>query len=367
MVQKILAYERSADFGPWRRQVNLLAGTGGFGPLADGAIEAAARRVIAAGIPPAYATRITYGNWRSPYCPDPCRFRQSTVESLSEGSLCWVYVGHAGHRSLAGLEVPGGLYAGLDIADLEQLRGRHAAPIACLLACHTGAFDAPEDCLAEGMLAAPGGPVAVICGSQVTMPYSMAVLGTELLAEIFERRPATIGRAAVGRQAANGGAGERSELRSALDALAALFNPEAAEEELAEHLNLFNLLGRPAADAQNARAARRALPAARAGRRPARDRSGDTRGGPGDRGAGSAAQRAGISAPAAGRLYGARAAIRRICRERIAARTTRAWRLRTGCGAGAQTDYAAGSGPGAGHVRSARVHRGQPSVGRRFR
>ena len=31
MVGKILAYERSVDFGPWRRNVNLMAGLGGFG------------------------------------------------------------------------------------------------------------------------------------------------------------------------------------------------------------------------------------------------------------------------------------------------------------------------------------------------
>jgi hypothetical protein len=114
-----------------------------------------------------------------------------------------------------------------------------------LLACFTGAFDAPDDCLAEGLLAAPGGPVAVICGSHVTMPYSMAVLGTELLEEIFERRPATIGRALCAAKRRMVAPDERSETRRGLDALAALFNPEAAEDELAEHLHLFNLLGDP--------------------------------------------------------------------------------------------------------------------------
>ncbi len=107
MVQKILDYERNTDFGAWRRQINLLAGLGGFGPLADAAIEAAARRVISAGIPPEYALRITYGNWRSPFCPDPRRFRQTAIDSLNDGSLCWVYLGHAWPGRLADLHVGG--------------------------------------------------------------------------------------------------------------------------------------------------------------------------------------------------------------------------------------------------------------------
>ena len=44
------------------------------------------------------------------------------------------------------------------------------------------------------MLATPGAPVAVICGSRVTMPYAMAVLGTELLGQVFENRSETLGQ-----------------------------------------------------------------------------------------------------------------------------------------------------------------------------
>ncbi len=122
MVEKILAYERNADFGAWRRQVNVLAGVGGFGPWADAAIESAARRVISAGIPPAYAMRITYGNWRSPYCPEPSRFHQAAAESLSEGSLFWIYLGHAWPDRLADLHVPGAVYASLDRVDVQNAR-----------------------------------------------------------------------------------------------------------------------------------------------------------------------------------------------------------------------------------------------------
>jgi hypothetical protein len=245
IVEKILAYERSADFGSWRRQVNLLAGVGGFGPLADAAIETAAKRIVMAGVPPAFATRITYGSLRSPYCPDPRRFRSAAIESLNEGSLCWVYLGHAWPARLADLKVPGGSYPSLGRTDLDEVRCRHGAPFACLLSCYAGAFAGPEDCLAEAMLASPGAPVAVVGGSGVTMPYAMAVLGTELLDEFFQRATPTIGLALLQAKRRMVAPAEKSNTRQGLDALASLLNPGSLDEELVEHLYLFNLLGDP--------------------------------------------------------------------------------------------------------------------------
>ena len=124
-------------------------------------------------------------------------FAMRCRESLSEGSLCWIYVGHAWPHRLADVEVPGGSYASISRADMPLVRSRHGAPIACLLACYTAAFDHPDDCLAEEMLRAPGGPVAVVGGSRVTMPYAMAVLGCELMDEFFSADATTLGRALV--------------------------------------------------------------------------------------------------------------------------------------------------------------------------
>ncbi|HTU26150.1 MAG TPA: C25 family cysteine peptidase [Pirellulales bacterium] len=245
MVAKILAYERSTDFGTWRRNVNLVAGLGGFGMLADAAIETAARRIIVGGVPASFSTHVTYGNWRSPYCPNPVQYRQAVLDSLTEGSLCWIYVGHAWPHRLADVEVPGGRFASLSGDDMRQLRSQHGAPIACLLACYTGAFDRPEDCLAEDMLRAPGGPVAVLGGSRVTMPYAMAVLGCELMDEFFAGAPSTLGRAMVKAKQRMLGAATDGSTRQAIDAMAALLNPVDPREELVEHVWLFNLLGDP--------------------------------------------------------------------------------------------------------------------------
>ena len=100
LVQRIIDYETSRDFGPWRRQVHFVAGLGGFGAMADAVLEAAAKSLIGDGIPSAYATTMTYGSWQSPYCPDPRQFQQVTIERFNEGSLFWVYMGHGELRAV---------------------------------------------------------------------------------------------------------------------------------------------------------------------------------------------------------------------------------------------------------------------------
>lgn len=247
MVRKILDYEASADFGPWRRQVNFVAGLGGFGAVADTVMEAAAKSLIREGIPASYSTSMTYGSWQSPYCPDPRQFARVTMERLNEGSLFWVYIGHGQQRSVDEVHVPGAAFPILTSPDTAQLACRHGAPIACFLACYSGAFDQPRDCLCEEMLRSPGGPVAVICGSRVTMPYAMSVMGSELLRACFVERSETLGDAMLSAKRRMIRTDQPSRLRQSLDAAARMMSPTGGqlEAELAEHLDLFNLLGDP--------------------------------------------------------------------------------------------------------------------------
>ncbi|MBW3599549.1 MAG: peptidase C25, partial [Planctomycetes bacterium] len=192
-VQKIIAYETAASLGPWRRQVNFVAGVGGFGSMVDSVLESCTKRFLTEGIPTAYRTTVTYGSWRSPLCPDPRRFQHAALNRFNEGCLFWVYIGHGQRQGLDTVNTPAGRYPILSAADAIQLRAEQAPPIAVFLACYTGAFDGGRDCLAEEMLRSPGGPVAVLAGSRVTMPYAMAVLGANLMDEVFERRRPTIG------------------------------------------------------------------------------------------------------------------------------------------------------------------------------
>lgn len=248
MVDKILAYETCRDFGAWRRQVHFVAGLGGFGPVTDAVLEAAGKTLITGGIPAAFSTTMTYGSWQSPYCPDPRQFDRVTIGRLNEGSLFWVYIGHGHTQAVDVLRVPGGAYPILSSADAQRLACQHGAPIACFLSCYSGAFDQSRDCLAEELLRSRGGPVAVLCGTRVTMPCGMAVLGSELLDEFFHGRPATLGDLIVAAKRRTMQPKADSRQRAALDAIAKTFawaTGGDAQAERLEHLDLFHLLGDP--------------------------------------------------------------------------------------------------------------------------
>ncbi|MFV2070260.1 MAG: C25 family cysteine peptidase [Pirellulales bacterium] len=252
MVDKILAYEQRASSGPWRRRVNFVAGVGDFGPVLDTVIEAATRTFLTEGIPPSYATSMTYGSWRSPYCPDPRRFHHVALTRFNEGCLFWVYIGHGQRTFLDRVRVAGATYPILSTEDVGKLRRDGGAPIAIFLSCYSGAYDGRRDCLGEELIRAPQGPVAVLAGSRVTMPYAMAVLGNELMHEYFVSRRETLGQLilhAKRRMASTPPEESQTEIstRQRLDALATMFSPQPdrLEEERLEHVQLFNLLGDP--------------------------------------------------------------------------------------------------------------------------
>jgi hypothetical protein len=252
IVAKILAYEQSADFGPWRERVNFVAGVGGFSPILDTVVETVTSKLLTGGIPPAYETRMTYGSWRSPYCPDPRLFHAAAVERHNEGCLFWVYIGHGQSTQLDEVSIPGERFHIFDVRDCRELRSSGGSPIALMLACYTAAFDQPQDCLAEQMLKADGGPVAVYGGSRVTMPYAMAVMGTAMMGEYFHHQPATLGEAVLSAKRRTMARLDDPEHpvginRVLLDMVAALVSPNKDQliEERREHLHLFNLLGDP--------------------------------------------------------------------------------------------------------------------------
>lgn len=247
VVRKILDYEKSNDNGTWRRQINLVAGIGGFGGLVDSILEMATKKFLTDGIPASYNTTMTYGSWQSPFCPDPRLFHTVTSDRLNEGCLFWVYIGHGHRRHLDHVHVPGGAFPILDADGVNELRSVRGSPIALLLACYTGAFDQPSDCLAEEMLRAPGGPVAVICGSRVTMPYGMAVMSDAMMDELFTQKRATVGEVLLHAKRRMVSDDEPDDNRQMLDAIAAAISPakDHLREELIEHVSLFNLLGDP--------------------------------------------------------------------------------------------------------------------------
>ncbi len=248
LVARILDYERSDDFGPWRRRMNFVAGIGGLGLLTDFALETAARYFLTQEIPAPYEVTMTYGSWRSPFCPDPRLFQAVALKRLNEGCQFWVYLGHGQPFALDRVTVPRGDYPILSVDDVAKLDGGGRPPIVLMLSCYTGAFDAVEDCLAERMLGAEGGPIAVLAGSRMTMPYGNAVLATELLRTCLKQPCATLGEAVLqAKQGMMRSSGQDGTTRTVLDTLAAALSPAPVKlaAERREHVLLFNLLGDP--------------------------------------------------------------------------------------------------------------------------
>jgi hypothetical protein len=252
IVRKILAYETGLDQGAWRQRINFVAGVGGFGGLTDSVIETATKKLLTDGIPPTYQTSMTFGSWRSPFCPDPRQFHNTTLARHNEGCLFWVYLGHGQSTTLDRVSVPGGEFHIFNRDDCIKLKAEKAPPVAIMLACYTAAFDLPEDCLAEDMLRAAGGPVAIYGGSRVTMPYAMAVMGSEMLREYFGSRPATLGEVIKNAKRRMALPAEEMEglpntNRILLDGIASVISPtrKMLDQERREHLHLFNLIGDP--------------------------------------------------------------------------------------------------------------------------
>ena len=246
ITSKIIAYEQSNNVGPWRRRVNFIAGVGGFGVLADKILESTAKQFITDGIPSEFRTSMTQASWRSPYSPDPRQFQNQTIERMNQGCLAWIYLGHGRKRELDFYRVPDGGVPIFSSHEIPKVHVREGSPIAVFLSCYAGAFDAEPDCLAEELLINPGGPVAVIAGSNVTMPYAMTVMGNAMLHELFEEQRATLGEVLLyAKQELAKPTGDNPQ--GMIDKLAKVMSPDPhlLDEERAEHVRLFHLIGDP--------------------------------------------------------------------------------------------------------------------------
>ena len=255
VVSKILASDHSDDFGPWRGRVELVGGVGGFGMLIDATIESIARTIVTTSLPPSSRTGVLYGSPGHRFYPRGVFFRDAVTRRYNDGCRFWVYAGHGQVTaldhvpSLNGAAPPGPPV--LDAASVEALdRSDGAQSIALLLACFNGAVDAPPRCFAEAMLIDPGGPIAVIAGSRVTMPYGNSKLAMALVESVYRDRAETLGAAwasTTGRMVAPEKSDGAGAVDGLLDAVATMMHGEmaTADAERIEHASLYGLLGDP--------------------------------------------------------------------------------------------------------------------------
>lgn len=248
ITHKVIHYETESTYGEWRRRISFVACPGDFGGVIDTLLEQASRRLTTAGIPASFATTATYGSWRSPYCPDPRRFAEMTLNRLNEGSLFWIYIGHGHCRVVDRVKTPDNQrFPILRIEDTPTLQCQSGHPIAIFLACYTGQFDAKQDSLSEEMLRSAGGPVAIYSSTRVTMPYAMTVMGTEMMNAYFTERAETLGDLIVAAKRRMVEAPRTDSSSKSVDTLALMMNPlsQDLKAERLEHVHMFHLLGDP--------------------------------------------------------------------------------------------------------------------------
>ena len=246
-INRIIRYEGLPQSQMWQRRINLVAGIGGFGRLVDTVVENATRQILTDLIPAGYETSMTYGSWTSPFCPDPRRFAETAIGRFNQGCLFWVYCGHGQRDQLDRIMLPDQSHPILDSNNVRSLNCQQGSPIALCLSCYTGAHDGDDDSLAELMMRQPGGPVAIICGSRVTMPYAMSVLSVEMMNGYFRGDCETLGQLVLGAKQRMMQKPDDDKYRQSLHLLGSLLSPTGVtlDAECKEHLQLMQLIGDP--------------------------------------------------------------------------------------------------------------------------
>ncbi len=198
VLEKIKRYEALPATGLWRRRMTYVAGEGRFGPF-DRLLESLFIRFADEVLPAAFDLTMTYAKPGSPWCPPPSKVEQITLLRLTEGSLLFTYLGHGHAQGLDSMRVGGRRFPILRDDALKDLPANDRFPIALLACCSTGWFDlAPKEgrerkSLAESMLLAAHGPIAVVAGTRPTHPYGNAVIQKELTRMLVTMRGATLG------------------------------------------------------------------------------------------------------------------------------------------------------------------------------
>ena len=250
LVNRIIAHEQSDDFGVWRGNVQLTGGVGGFGFIADTAIESVTRTVVTNVLPTETRTSVVYASPGHRFFPVGESFTDAVLSRYQQGARFWVYAGHGQVTALDRVPRDASGTPVLDQDSVKRLRRpAGGCPIAVMLACYTGALDASEDSLAEEMLLCEGGPIAVFAGSRMTMPYGNATCTIGLIDGIFRQQLPRLGDAWLStlQEMQCETNPDPSTARAMIDALAGIISPRGTSlvDERREHMRLYNLIGDP--------------------------------------------------------------------------------------------------------------------------
>lgn len=244
MIEKILTYETSAPAGPWRRRVNMFASEGHFGAV-DDMLEDMFKKLVRNNVSPNFDLTMTYANPAMPYFFIPDRFGEKVIDRFNEGSLFMVYIGHGQHSRFDTVRWNGKKFPIMDSARVSEIDSGGRSPIVFIIACLTGDFDMPEDSIGEELLKSKTGPVGVFASSEISHPYSNAILSKDIAYFFLHERPVTVGEGIVRVKRAL--IKRFDEDRRAIDRLTGLMLPKKElDTQNRDHLFLYNYFGDPA-------------------------------------------------------------------------------------------------------------------------
>lgn len=195
-----LRTRETASGGDWQRRLEIVAGEGRFGDY-DRMLETLTTGLLTSAVGPEYSIRASYCRHGSPWCPPPAEVSTIVREQLRGPALLFAYLGHGSAQGLDKLTAGPASTRILRAADLSDLARPASAGetagvgVALLICCSAGWYDRADGtpCLAESMLLAEQGPLAVIAGSRPTHPYANAVVAREALAAMCQRRVENVG------------------------------------------------------------------------------------------------------------------------------------------------------------------------------
>ncbi|MBI4917392.1 MAG: hypothetical protein HY825_16255 [Acidobacteria bacterium] len=168
---KIASWE---DRPPSVADLRLVAwgGSPDYGPGLDHVVAKVALGLVGTETPRWAALWLMLADRAHPLSGDPARQPETFARALGAGGFATLMIGHSWTDAFFALEL-GQSEIWFDTDDVRwHLSDGPAGPPAFLITCLAGDFTAPEGSLAEALLAAPAGPVAVVAATTTSHPLT---------------------------------------------------------------------------------------------------------------------------------------------------------------------------------------------------
>lgn len=186
VVRKILDYEKAPVTEADLRLV-VWAGSPRYGAAVDATAALTLLTSIQNGVPGWLQPWVLASDPRFPFCGWPPDQPGLFAKQLRRGAVLAAWMGHANAERFYAM-AHDGKEIGFCAADARAVFAEGTpAPPAVIMACSAGDFTRPAPCLAESLLALPGGPVAAVAAATESHPLTNYFTGMSLLEAVCTR------------------------------------------------------------------------------------------------------------------------------------------------------------------------------------